>query len=190
MKQKIKIRLFSFLTAMAVMFGSFVGVTPAMAAELDDESAINVTAEETTEYTEEAQMLREKFNKLIAAKDGIEPYADYKTDYWGATRVVGKHTGGNHKIYGHQARMCIAFKPLDDNGALDASCATSFWSWTLHYNPWNVDDDGYCMYVGDWKNITYMGTYQMSYILSTTGSGGYDPNDIRIGHFHVWVDYK
>ena len=51
MKQKIKIRLFSFLTAMAVMFGSFVGVTPAMAAELDDESAINVTAEETTEYT-------------------------------------------------------------------------------------------------------------------------------------------
>lgn len=190
MKQKIKTRCFSFLTALAIMIGAFAGATPAMAAEVNYDSTLDTDVVDTSEYTEEAQMLREKIDAIIAEENGATPYADYKTDYWGATRVVGKHTGGNHKIYGHQARMCIAFKPLDDNGALDASCATSFWSWTLHYNPWNVDDDGYCMYVGDWKNITYMGTYQMSYILSTTGSGGYDPNDIRIGHFHVWVDYK
>lgn len=190
MKQKIQKRLFSFLTALAVMFGSFVGVTPAMAAEANDASYMNTEVEENTEYSEEAQMLREKINALIATENGIEPYADYKTDYWGATRVVGKHTGAKHKIYGHQARMCIAFKPLDNNSALVADCSTAFWSWSIYYNPDNVDSDDYYMYVGPWKDITYMETYQMSYTLFTAGSSGYDPNDIRTGHFHVWVDYK
>lgn len=185
MNKKFKFRFFGLVMAMIMALSGIGGAIPAMAAEVDN---TNTNVVESMEYTEEAEVLRAKIDEIIAENDKTRD--TYKTDYWGYCEVTGTHEGANHSIYGHQARMCIAFKPLDGNGALDANLFTGFWGWTLHYNPWNVDDDGYMMYVGPWCDITYKGIYSMTYELFTTGGPVGDPNDIRTGAFHVWVDYK
>lgn len=66
MKQKIKTRCFSFLTALAIMIGAFAGATPAMAAEVNYDSTLDTDVVDTSEYTEEAQMLRENIDAIIA----------------------------------------------------------------------------------------------------------------------------
>lgn len=188
MKQKIKTRILSFMAVMAIMVSTFSGVTPVMAAELEDKSSSNVITKESSEYTEEANFLRNKIDTLIA--DSNLAKESYKTDYWGAVEVSGEHTGAWHSIYGNQARMCVAYKPLDGNGALSVNLNSGFTAWTVHYNPYNTDADGYCMYVGEWKNIAYAGRYRMNYQLFTTGGSFSTEEGERLGSFHVWIDYK
>ena len=84
--------------------------------------------------------------------------------------------------------MAIAFKPTDGNTCLTCSFSTSFWSWSLPYAYNAVDANGYYMYVGPWKSITYQGAYRMFYKAWTSGNGGV--LDGRTVSCHVWVDYK
>lgn len=182
MKRKVKTRVLSLMVALSTMIVSLTGSIPVMAAE----STVDSTIAETVENMEEAQALRSKLDSLIGESN--ETRAAYKTDYWGQVTFTNTNTGGWHTIYGHKARMCIAFKPVDGNTALSASLSTGFWGWTLHFNPNAVDSDGYNMYVGPWKDITYMGAYRMYYEIFTTGNGGV--LDGRRASFHVWVDYQ
>jgi len=69
MKQKIKTRFFSFLTAFAVMVGIFAVATPAMAAEPDETAellSIPVTDVEEAvasgKYSNEAEAIRALFS--------------------------------------------------------------------------------------------------------------------------------
>lgn len=188
MTRKINFKALSLITALAVAVGALAGATPALAAEMDDISTSETSVVETIEMTEEAEMLRSKFDELL--NEEASTRASYKTDYWGHVEVSGEHTGAWHSIYGHQARMCIAFKPVDGNAALSAYLNSGFWAWTLHYNPNAVDDDGYYMYVGPWKDITYQGAYRLHYELFTTGGSFSTEESERTGSFHVWVDYK
>ena len=187
MMRKFKSRIISFVTALFVAVVVFAGSTPAMATETNNTIKTDFYVEETTEVSEEAYMLRNKIDTLI--NENSSPRESFKTDYWGYVEVTGEHTGSYHTIYGNQARMCIAFKPLDGNTALSVYVNSGFWAWDLHYKPNVVDSDGYYMYVGPWRDITYMKAYRLFYQLCTTG-GNYDPNNERTGAFHVWVDYK
>ncbi|MCI8470460.1 MAG: hypothetical protein HFJ35_03060 [Clostridia bacterium] len=181
MKKKIRLKLTSLLVAFATIF-SFA-TTPVSAAAKSVSVANTEEGKETMEYADEARELRQKFN-------AVEPAStteSYKTDYWGYCTVTNTHTGGNHTIYGNQARLCVAFKPLDGNTALSVSLSSFTYIDTIYrYNM--VDSDGYYMYVTDWVPITYMRAYNMFYKIWTTGNGGVC--DGRTARFHVWVDYK
>jgi len=179
MKLRTKLKLTSILTVIATVLSLTAPTTSAFAAE---------TASSTSALTnvEEATVLRQKLNTLLG--ETVEPMADYKTDYWGYCTVTNYHQGGNHTIYGNQARLAVAFKPLDGNGALSTSLTTGFGTFTPLYNPGAVDSDGYYMYVSDWKKVTFQGSYNIFYKIWTTGNGGV--YDGRRAHFHVWIDYK
>lgn len=185
MKKKFKNRIVSFITAMLFVISGIGGAIPAMAAEVDDTT--NFTAE-SMQYTEEAEMLRSKIDELIIKEN--QARETYKTDYWGSVEVTGEHTGAWHSIYGHQARMCVAYKPLDGNAALSVNLNSGFDAWTVHYSPWNTDADGYCMYVGEWRSVSYANAYRMNYQLFTTGGSFATEEGERTGSFHVWIDYK
>lgn len=181
MKRRLKRGILSHMLALAVILTAFAGRIPVMAATTDDTSVT-----EGTEYTEEAQRLRSEIDSLIRENDKARE--SYKTDYWGYCTVTNTHQGGNHTIYGHQARIAVAFKPLDGNTALSARLSTDFVGASPIYNPNLVDSDGYYMYVSDWKTINYKGVYSMFYKIWTTGNGG--NCDGRTARFHVWIDYK
>lgn len=176
----------SIVTALAVIAMACVGTSPVYAAEATDEFSTNNSIAESNANTQEVQKLRSEIDALIAQESSSRE--SYKTDYWGEVTFTNTNVGAYHTIYGHKARMAIAFKPVDGNSALSASLSTSFWSWTLHYSPNHVDADGYYMYVGPWKDITYQGVYNMTYRIFTTGNGGV--LDGRRASFHVWVDYQ
>lgn len=188
MKQKITSRLLSLITTIGVVATTFGGSTSVMAAEVSNNFTDDTSTVESMYYAEEAEMLRGKIDDLIAETNQAK--ASYKTDYWGAVTVSGSHTGAWHSIYGNKARMCIAFKPTDGNSALSVNLSTSFWGWTVHYNPSNTDSDGYYMYVGDWRDINYASAYRMTYQLFTTGGSFSTERGERTGSFHVWVDYQ
>lgn len=177
MKKNIRLKLTSLLIALATMF-SFVSSTPVFAA---DTSAFEDPMVRVDEAKELRQKLDEALNETSLTRES------YKTDYWGYCTVTNTHTGGNHTIYGHQARLCVAFKPLDGNLALSVYLSSFINVDTFyHYN--TVDSDGYYMYVSDWTSVNYMGAYNIFYKIWTSGNGG--TPDGRRAHFHVWVDYK
>lgn len=186
MKKTFKRKSLSIFLSIVTLLSTVFGSIPVMAAETIPAATTESTVVESLDNTQEAQKLRGEIDKLLAKNASSRE--TYKTDYWGYTTVYNEHTGGNHTIYGHRARMCVAYKPLDGNTALSCGLSTSFWGWTVHYWPGNADSDGYCMYVGEWKDITYMGSYRMNYQVWTTGNGGVLDN--RRAAFHVWVDYQ
>ena len=179
MKKKTKLRLTSLLATFAIMLSLVGSTSPVLAAE------ISSSADATTNVTE-VKELRQKLNAALG--ETASTTASYKTDYWGYCTVTNYHQGGNHTIYGNRARLAVAFKPLDGNTALSTSLSTGFGTWTPIYNYNSVDSDGYYMFVSDWRNITYKGTYSLFYKIWTTGNGG--AYDGRRASFHVWVDYQ
>jgi len=183
MKRIFKKRLTSFALALTVMLTVLGGSIPTMAAETDHMLISN--NDEITQEDVEIQQLRSKIDTMIAETDSTTE--SYKTDYWGPVTFTNSHTGAWHTIYGHQARMAIAFKPIDGNTCLTCSFSTGFWSWYLPYAYNAVDADGYYMYVGPWCDITYQGVYRMLYEAWTTGDGSPDDRTVSC---HVWVDYK
>lgn len=181
MKKKIRLKLTSLFVVFATMF-SFA-TTPVMASTESVFVTNTEEGKETMEYADEARELRQQFNALETASTA----EDYKTDYWGYCTVTNTHTGGYHTIYGNRARLCVAFKPLDGNTALSVSLR-SFTFIDTFYRANSVDSDGYFMYVTDWVPVSYMGAYNMTYKIWTSGNGGVC--DGRTARFHVWVDYK
>lgn len=186
MKRKKQSRWLSFFIAFAITVTTLVGGVPVMAADTGYFPKTDASISEMIQNTEEVQRLRNKIDALTS--DSSSTRETYKTDYWGQVTFTNSNIGAWHTIYGHQARVAIAYKPVDGNTALTASLSTGFWGWTLYYNPNNVDSDGYCMYVGPWEDITYQGAYRMIYDIWTTGNGGV--HDGRRASFHVWIDYK
>lgn len=186
MKRRTKSNLLKGLLSFSLVVGMLVGSIPVMAADnSDDIKSISSIAEEKKDE-ETAKELRNKIDNML--NEDTATRASYKTDYWGEVTFTNTNVGAYHTIYGHKARMAIAFKPVDGNTALSAALSTGFWGWTLHYSPNHVDSDGYYMYVGPWEDIKYMGAYRMTYKIFTTGNGG--ALDGRRASFHVWVDYQ
>lgn len=181
MKRRFRKKLLSSMLTLAIALSSFAGNIPVMAADVN-----NSSLSDTAQYNAEAQILRSEIDALTG--ESVAAAAAYKTDYWGSVTVTNTHQGGSHTIYGHQARIAVAFKPLDGNTAISTSLSTGFGSWSFPYNYNYVDSNGYYMYVSDWKNVTYKGSYSMYYKIWTTGNGGV--LDGRRASFHVWIDYK
>lgn len=183
MKRRLKKRLLTSITALAVTILTFAGRTPIVYAATIDSSVV-----EEMQNTDEVQRLRSEIDDLISKNDKTR--AAYKTDYWGAVTFTDSHRGGWHTIYGHQARIAVAFKPTDGNTALSGSLALNgptYHAWPVRYYYNSVDSDGYYMYVSDWTTVTYQGAYQMIYDFYTTGSGGVHSG--RRVSCHVWIDY-
>lgn len=183
MKRRIKKRLLSSIVALAVAISTFAGITPVVSAATNDSLVA-----ETMQSTDEVQRLRNEIDELISKNDKTR--ASYKTDYWGPVTFTDSHRGGWHTIYGHQARIAVAFKPLDGNTALSGSLALNgptYSAWPVRYYYNSVDADGYYMYVSNWVGVTYQGAYQMLYDFYTTGSGGVHSG--RRVSCHVWIDY-
>lgn len=177
MERSLKARMTSILLCLVIVITAVMGSTRVYAAESADTNSVSQDAE--------VQQLRNRIDQLISENSSTRE--TYKTDYWGEVTFTDTNIGAWHTIYGHQARMAVAFKPVDGNTALTADLDVGFghWQTVYHYN--SVDADGYYMFVSDWKNITYQGVYRMIYKIWTTG-GGY--LDGRRASFHVWVDYK
>ena len=188
MKKKFKFRFLTFVMAMVLAIGGIGGTIPAMAAEVDD-TTNNVV--ESMDYTEEAEMLRAKIDEMIGETNKTRD--TYKTDYWGYTKIKGAAWGGSyHTIYGHQARLCIAFRPTDGDYSDKfkvriqteelLSHRQDKFDYTMEYNPSTIDADGYHMFVGDWEYIDYKTAYKLHYALKD--------GSLREIQYHVWVDYK
>lgn len=182
MKKNIRLKLTSLLVALVTMF-SFT-TTPVMAAPKPVLVANTMESGKSMEELNEVAELRQKLNTALG--ETASTTADYKTDYWGYCTVTNTHTGGYHTIYGHQARLCVAVKPLDGNTALSFHC-NSFINLNTFYRYNAVDADGYSIHVTDWVPVNYMGSYNINYRVWTTGDYSLDG---RIAKFHVWVDYK
>ena len=166
MKRRFRKKLLSSMLTLAIALSSFAGNIPVMAADVN-----NSSLSDTAQYNAEAQILRSEIDALTG--ESVAAAAAYKTDYWGSVTVTN---------------TAVAFKPLDGNTAISTSLSTGFGSWSFPYNYNYVDSNGYYMYVSDWKNVTYKGSYSMYYKIWTTGNGGV--LDGRRASFHVWIDYK
>ncbi len=183
MKQKIKTRFFSFLTALAVMFGIFAGVTPAMAAEVTNSTQLGSTTE------------------AISTDEGIAvPTSDgyTKTDYWGHCKIKGAGWGASyHTVYGQHARLCIAFRPTDGdtskkftvniqteryNPNPNEPADNSKFNYKMTYNPDSLDENGYYMFVGGDYIVSLKSAYKIHYALAD--------GSLREIEYHVWVDYR
>ncbi len=186
MKRTFSSKVLSFVVSFVITLVTLVGSMPAIAADTGYIPETAPSIAEVIQNSEEAQKLRSQIDTLISESSSIRE--TYKTDYWGEVTFTNSNIGAWHTIYGHQARIAVAYKPVDGNDALSASLSTDFFSWTVHYNPNTADSNGYCMYVGPWKDITYQGVYRMIYDIWTTGNGGV--HDGRRASFHVWIDYK
>ena len=184
MKRTFNKRLASLFVALAVVFSVLGGSIPAMAAETEREGIDNGTL--TSQDEVDVEHLRSEIDALIGKNNPTRDY--YLTDYWGHVTFTNTNTGAWHTIYGHQARIAVAFKPLDGNDCLALGLSSGFWGWNISYAYNAVDSDGYYMYVGPWCDITYQGVYRLIYQAWTYGNGGV--LDGRTVSCHVWVDYK
>ena len=197
MKQKIKTRFFSFLTAFAVMVGIFAVATPAMAAEPDETAellSIPVTDVEEAvasgKYSNEAEAIRALFSEQIAERDKVR--TEPLIDYWGYTTIKGTEYGANyHKVYGYRARLSIAFRPASGNynqsfkvniNTKDAFGDMGTFKYTMKYDPGSLDENHYYMYVGAW----YTGTLNNSYKVLYQPTGYAESMEVT---YHVWCDY-
>lgn len=187
MKRKFKTKLLHLLVVISTMISTVVAGIPVQAEPMSESSIV-----ETQDNIEEAKILREKIDSLIG--ENAITKASYKTDYWGSVTVRYTHNGGYHTIYGHTARIAVAFKPLDGNSALRAylnlysRSSGVKGSWNVPFNQNSVDADGYYMFVSDWISVDYLSQHYLDYTIGTIGSGSFE-NDNRVAHFHVWIDY-
>ena len=118
--------------------------------------------------------------------------ANEKSVYFGEVTFTGDNWGAWHELGDYtQARMCIAFKPIDSDIA--ASLETTAYQYpnvlrrTMYqYTSNTPDENGYYFTVSDYFNISPNSDMRLRYSAASHGGG---PLQRRVS-VHAWVDVK
>lgn len=111
------------------------------------------------------------------------------SNYLGHFAFTGENTGAYYTINGTKARICIAYKPVDNNYAfqLTLSCYEYGGRKVYSINRFShgsKDSDGYYFFVSDYFNVNKGVDYRLTYSAYTQGAVG----EKRRLDCHVWYD--